>query len=43
MKEYTLITVIKVSNRNAGPKAPRDIADILKQTDKVETVLLEAE
>lgn len=43
MKEYTLITVIKGSNRNAGPKAPRDIADILKQTDKVETVLLEAE
>lgn len=43
MKEYVLITVIKGSNRNAGPKAPRDISDILKKTGKVETILLESE
>ena len=42
MKDYVLITVIKGSNRNAGPKAPRDIDTILKETGKVETVLLES-
>lgn len=43
MKEYVLITVIKSINSNAGPKAPRDIRDILEKTGKVESVFLEAE
>lgn len=43
MKEYVLFTVIKSSNRNAGPKAPLDIGRILERTGKVESVLLESE
>lgn len=43
MKKYVLITVIKSSNRNAGPKAPQDISRILKRTGIVESVLLESE
>lgn len=43
MKEYVLITLIKRSNCNAGPKAPRDICNILKKTGKVESVLMESE
>lgn len=42
MKEYALITVVKSSNRNAGPKAPQDIANILEKTGKVESILLES-
>ena len=43
MEEYALITVIKASNRNAGPKAPRDINSILEKSGKVESILLESE
>lgn len=43
MKKYVLITVIKSSNRNAGPKAPKDISEILERTGEVESVLLESE
>ena len=43
MKEYVLISVIKSSNSNAGPKAPKDISEILERTGKVEPILLESE
>ena len=43
MKEYVLITVVKSSNWNAGPKAPQDILNILEKTGKVESILLESQ
>lgn len=43
MKEYLLVTVIKGCEGNAGPKAPQDICNILKETGKVESVLLGAD
>lgn len=43
MKDYLLVTVVKGSLGNAGPKAPRDICKILKQTGKVDTVFLTTE
>lgn len=43
MREYVLITVVKGSNSNAGPKAPVDICDVLKKNGKVESVFLESE
>lgn len=42
MEKYALVTVIKSSDGNAGPKAPRDISDIMEKTGRVESILLEA-
>ena len=40
MSDYTLITVIKGSLGNAGPKAPRDICSLLERTGRVDVVSL---
>ncbi len=42
MKEYLVVTVVKGSLGNAGPKAPLDICRILEKTGKVDVVSLAA-
>ena len=43
MAEYLLVTLVKGSLGNAGPKAPRDICKILKEEGMVDTLSLSSE
>lgn len=43
MKKYLLITLVKGSLSNAGPKAPLDICKILEETGEVELLSLSSE